>query len=276
MRVVRGGFQDPAREVGRAHIASAQDRGDARPGARSGSSTTAAMPSAADGSTTRSRMLIERPHAGHDRVLAHEYHVVDHDEQVVQHLRNRTATGDAIGDRLDAVGLDHLSLTPRQRHRGRTEGLDSDHLHVPGERAHDVANAAGHRPATEGYEYDVEPRIVSDELEPDCNCAFAPGQVQAVPDEVRAVRFRDLSHDQPGVFDVLAFEPDGGAEGGDLTQLERVGGSRRHDGDREAPKRAAVGQRLPETAGAHVTVAGELERVTRTYRLTAGWLWASE
>jgi len=70
-----------------------------------------------------------------------------------------------------------------------------------------VADAAGHRSAAESYEYDIEPRIVSDELEPDRGCAFAGGQVQAVLDEVRAVRFRDLSREPPGVFDVLAFEP---------------------------------------------------------------------
>src|SRR2546423_6407944 len=39
-------------------------------------------------------------------------------------------------------------------------------------------------------------------------------------------------------------------EGGDLAQLERVRGSRRHDGDLQASTPPAVGQRLPEIPGA--------------------------
>jgi hypothetical protein len=87
---------------------------------------------------------------------------------------------------------------------------------VLGERAHRVADPACHRTAAEGYDYDVEHRIVSDELEADGGRALAGGQVQAVLDQVGAVRLRDLPRQQPGVFDVLAFEPHGGAEGGDL------------------------------------------------------------
>lgn len=44
-----------------------------------------------------------------------------------------------------------------------------------------------------------------------------------------------------------------------------------------ALRRLARKPRLTVRASArYVTAAGELERVTRTYRLTAGWLWASE
>ena len=118
-------------------------------------------------------MLIERTHGRSDRVLAHEHDVVEHDEQVIQHLGDRTAPGDAVGDRLDAVRLDHGSLTPRQRHCGRTNGLDSDHLHVLGQRSHCVAHTAGHRSAADGHEHDVELRIISDELEPDRGGALA-------------------------------------------------------------------------------------------------------
>ena len=143
-----------------------------------------------------------------------------------------------------------VPLTPRQRHRGRADGLDADHLHVLGERARDVGDAAGHRSAAERHEHDVELRIVADELEADRGGALAGRQVQAVLDQVGAVRLGDLARQQPGVLDVLAVEPHVRAEGGDLAQLERVRGPRRHDGDLQASARAAVGQRLPEVPGA--------------------------
>src|SRR5215218_9174930 len=54
----------------------------------------------------------------------------------------------------------------------------------------------------------------------------------------------------PSVFDVVALDPYGGAEGGDLTQLERVRGPRRDDRDLEASTGAALGERLPEIPGA--------------------------
>ena len=119
-----------------------------------------------------------------------------------------------------------------------------------GERAHHVAHAAGQRSAAEGHEHDVEARIVAHELEADRGGALAGREVEAVLDEVGAVRLRDLPRQQPGVLDVLALEAHVRAEGGDLAQLERVGGRRRHDGDLEASTRAAVRQRLPEIAGA--------------------------
>jgi hypothetical protein len=121
---------------------------------------------------------------------------------------------------------------------------------VLGERAHGVAHAAGHRSAADGHEHDVQPRIVSDELEADRGGALAGRQIQAVLDQIGATRLRDLARQQPGVLDVLATEPHIRAEGGDLAQLERVRSSRRHDGDLQASMPAAVGQRLPEIPGA--------------------------
>jgi hypothetical protein len=158
-----------------------------RPANRSGSSRRAATPSAGRRLDDESRVLIEHPHADLDRLLANEHHVVEHDEQVVQHLGDRAAP--AVGDRLDAVRLDHRSTTPRQRHRGRTTGLDSIHLEVRGERPHGVSNAAGHRSAADSHEYDVELRIVSCELETDCGSVLAGRQVQ-LSSTHRAARLR--------------------------------------------------------------------------------------
>ncbi|MDB5113758.1 MAG: hypothetical protein JWL78_828, partial [Chloroflexi bacterium] len=182
------GFQHPPREVGSTHVATAQDRGDAPPGEPVRFLEDGGDPKRCGRLHDESRVLMEHPHADLDRILANEHHVVEHDEQVVQHLRDRTAPGDAVGDRLDAVRLDHRSLAPRQRHRGRTNGLDSDHLHVLGERAHGVAHAAGHRSAADSHEHDVEPRVVSDELEADCGGALAGRQIQAVLDQIGATR----------------------------------------------------------------------------------------
>lgn len=149
-----------------------------RPAKRLGSSRTAAIPSAAGGLDDESRVLVEQPHAGLDRILANEHHLVDHDEQVVQDLGDRAAPGDSVGDRLDAIRLDHRPLTPRQRHRGRTGGLDGDHLRVLGERAHRVADAAGHCSGAERHEPDIELRIVADEFERNGGGALEGSQVQ--------------------------------------------------------------------------------------------------
>src|SRR5205807_633475 len=53
----------------------------------------------------------------------------------------------------------------------------------------------------------------------------------------------------------IAGEADLSAEGGDLPQLERVGGPPGHDGDLHASTRAAVGQRLTEVPGARAHYA---------------------
>ena len=221
-----------------------------RPANRSGSSRTAAIPSAADGSTTSpacswsSRMpaLIES-----SRTSTTSSSTTSRSSST-SGIGQRPATPSAI------VSMRSVSTTvrapPRQCHRRRADGLDPDHLDVLGERAHDVAHAAGHRSAAESDEHDVEPRIVPDELEADGGGSLAGREVQAVLDQMGAIRLGDLARQQPGVFDVLAVEPHIGAEGGDLAQLERVRGPRRHDGDLEAPPRAAVGQRLPEIPGA--------------------------
>jgi len=114
-----------------------------------------------------------------------------------------------------------LQMLAGTRHRGRTNGLDSDHLYVLGKRVHGIGHAAGHRSAAESHEHDVESRIVSGELEPDCGGTLAGHQIQAVLDQIGAIRRRELARQQPGVFDVLAFESHIGAEGSDLAQLER-------------------------------------------------------
>jgi hypothetical protein len=121
---------------------------------------------------------------------------------------------------------------------------------VVGERARDVAHPAGHRAASERDEDEVEPRIVPDQLEADRGGALARREIEAVLDQAGTVRFGEPARQHAGVLDVLAFEPDVGAERGDLTQLERVGGMRGHDGDRQVPAPAAVGQRLTEVPGA--------------------------
>src|SRR4051794_30016972 len=100
----------PPREVGRVDVASAQDRGDAPAGEPLRILEDGGDPQRGGRLHHEPRMLVHRAHAGLDRVLAHEDHVVEQDAQVAQHLGDRTAAGDAIGDRLDAVGLDHGSL----------------------------------------------------------------------------------------------------------------------------------------------------------------------
>lgn len=64
------------------------------------------------------------------------------------------------------------------------------------------------RTAAEGDEHSVELRIVSHELEADGAGALAGGEVQAVLNQVGAVRSRDLPREQAGVLVVLAFEPE--------------------------------------------------------------------
>ena len=60
--------------------------------------------------------------------------------------------------------------------RGRTDGLDADHLYMVGDRAQNVTHAAGHRSATESDEYDLEIPIVSDEFEADRGSDYGSGE----------------------------------------------------------------------------------------------------
>lgn len=163
-------------------------------------------------------------------------------------IGQRPATPSAIVS--IAVGLDHCSLTPRQCHRRRTDRLDSDHLDPFGERPDGEAHAAGHRAPTDRHEHDVELRIVSHELEADGGGTLAGRQIQAVLNQIGATRLGKFPHPDPSVFDVLALEPQIRAERGDLAQLGWVCCSRRDNGDLQASMPAAVGQRLPEIAGA--------------------------
>src|SRR5215212_3430485 len=105
-------LEDPSRKVGWGHVAATQDRRHAPPG-----ESLRLLQDSCDAERRgrlddESRVLVNRPHARLERVLAHQHNVVEHGQQVVQHLGDRTAAGDAVGDRLDAVGLDDRSLAP--------------------------------------------------------------------------------------------------------------------------------------------------------------------
>lgn len=80
--------------------------------------------------------------------------------------------------------------------------------------------------------------------------ALAGRQVQAVLDQIAAIRFGDLGRQEPGVFDLLAIEPHICAEACDIAKLERVDGSRRHYGDLQAHEAGRCKPAPPQIHGA--------------------------
>jgi hypothetical protein len=109
---------------------------------------------------------------------------------------------------------------------------------------------SGHRTAAERDHQRVELVCAFEQLEAHGARALACGEVQAVLDQVGAFVLGDPPGQQPGILDVVAFEPDGRTKRPDALDLERVGRLRRHDRHRDPAPRAAVGERLTEVAGA--------------------------
>lgn len=113
-KALRGGlapgrFQDPPREVGRHHIASAKDRGDAPAGEPLGLLEDRGDPQSCgrlDSACSWSACIPTLIESSRN-----EQYIVEDEEQVVEHLGDRTAAGDAVGDRIDAV----CSINPETR-----------------------------------------------------------------------------------------------------------------------------------------------------------------
>lgn len=122
------GVEHPALEIVAHDVAPADDRGQPP--------VSEAFAVLQDGGHTQRRrrlddepcVLVEQPHTGLDALLADEHDIVDHDDKIIEDFGDGAPTRDTVGDGVDGVGLHNRAFPPRQRHRRRPLGLDSDGL----------------------------------------------------------------------------------------------------------------------------------------------------